>query len=42
MGNVLWAIVKDGLKALAFWLIASLVMIYLWATPDACCRSDWA
>lgn len=30
MGNLLWAIVKDGLKALAFWLVASLVMIWLW------------
>jgi len=30
MGNLLWAIVKDGLKALAFWAVASLVMIFLW------------
>ena len=30
MGNLLWAIIKDGLKALAFWAVASLIMIFLW------------
>jgi len=30
MVKLLWAIVKDGLKAFAFWLVASVVMIYLW------------
>lgn len=30
MMKVLWAIIKDGLQALAFWIVASLVMIYLW------------
>ena len=30
MVKLLWAIAKDGLKALAFWLVASVVMIYLW------------
>jgi len=30
MLSLLWAIAKDGLKALAFWIVASLVMIYLW------------
>ena len=30
MGNLLWAIIKDGLKALAFWAVASVIMILLW------------
>lgn len=30
MLDVLWAILKDGLKALAFWIVASLAMVYFW------------
>jgi hypothetical protein len=30
MVKLLWTIIKDGLQAFAFWLVASLVMIYLW------------
>ena len=26
----LWRIAKDGLKALIFWAVASVVMVYLW------------
>lgn len=26
----MWAIAKDGLKALLFWIVASLVMVYFW------------
>jgi hypothetical protein len=30
MGNLLWAIIKDGLKGFAFWAVASVIMILLW------------
>lgn len=26
----LWRIAKDGLKALVLWVVASVVMVYLW------------
>jgi hypothetical protein len=30
MGKLLWTIIKDGLKSLAFWAVASVGMIFLW------------
>jgi hypothetical protein len=30
MGKLLWTIIKDGLIALAFWVVARIVMVYLW------------
>ncbi len=34
MGKLLWAIIKDGLKALVFWLVASMAKVFLWGYTE--------